>query len=84
MREDPTECRVKSKKDKERRSTIHHEETMEAGEDTEVEVEDEEEVKSCATIAISHDILLGIARIPVRPVDIVMQPTMSLKIVLSY
>jgi len=40
-----------------------HEEATKTEEDMEVEVEDEEEVRLCATIVINQDILPGIARI---------------------
>jgi len=63
---------------------------MEVEEDTkeeeamEVVVEDEEQVRSCVTIATNLDILPGISRTPVQHVSISMTLTMSLKIVLNY
>jgi len=62
---------------------MRHEEVMEAEEDMDDEAEDEEGDKLYAIIVINLDILLGIARIPILHVDIVMKPTMLVKIVLN-
>jgi len=75
---EPIGCKVMNKKDQERHSTMCHEEATKIEEDMEAEVEDEEEVNLYATTAINQDILLGIVRILVQPVDIVMTLTMLL------